>query len=406
MNLWQKPIDQITFDDVDEFCAAGLEESVRLDYKAEWPGDLAKTMAAMANTVGGMIIIGVDADKTTNKPIWPPQKPTDSRAGFRLTHGQSERVYQNGRDAIFPPLMPEVSTIMENKRLPGHAILVIRVPESKDAPHAVEGKKKVYIYERTGNQGYAHSLADLDYIERLFSRRQRIEAEREKMIEAAIERSTNRIGLIGQSYRWASVIPFYPWRPVATAEACHKFHTKRLLALIARNCADSHYQRVPNGSFGTYFDQNDEGSLIPVGCSSISDKGHFFGITIDIEHTHKSSNSPTPAERTTVDYELTENLIHKVIMAANEFYTTACLDQPAYLKVSLGIENARDLMLVTHKPNRHEFRFHGNKSRFPDSTFRVDSSILQSSATPRGDRQAPPRRTPFRVRCSRLIASC
>ena len=57
MSLWTKPIHEIAFADIDSFCQAGWEESTRLDYKGEWPNDLAKTMAAMANTVGGLIIL-------------------------------------------------------------------------------------------------------------------------------------------------------------------------------------------------------------------------------------------------------------------------------------------------------------------------------------------------------------
>jgi len=41
---------------------------------------------------------------------------------------------------------------MENGRLPGHQIAVVRVDESREAPHAVEKNRKVYVYERTDNK--------------------------------------------------------------------------------------------------------------------------------------------------------------------------------------------------------------------------------------------------------------
>jgi hypothetical protein len=62
-------------------------EGARLDYKGiAFPKDLSKTIAAFANTLGGLIILGVDADKKTNTPIWPPV------AGMPMEAGLSERV--------------------------------------------------------------------------------------------------------------------------------------------------------------------------------------------------------------------------------------------------------------------------------------------------------------------------
>ena len=107
MSLWNKPLGAIAFQDVDEFCKADLEESVRLDYKADSPADLAKIIAAMANTVGGMILLGVDANKTTNKPIWPPIAPVAPKTMLKIKPGISEQIYQLSRDSIYPPIMPE-----------------------------------------------------------------------------------------------------------------------------------------------------------------------------------------------------------------------------------------------------------------------------------------------------------
>src|SRR4051794_5355069 len=42
LSLWYKPIDEIMFEDVDEFCSQKHREGLRLDYKVEIPRDLAK----------------------------------------------------------------------------------------------------------------------------------------------------------------------------------------------------------------------------------------------------------------------------------------------------------------------------------------------------------------------------
>jgi len=374
MNLWHKPIEQVNFQDVDTFCTAGWEEGVRLDYKAEWPNDLAKTIAAMANTVGGMIIIGVNADKTTNKPIWPPMAPVLPRTGFPMAAGLSERVYQVGQDAIFPPIMPEVSQVIENLRLPGQAIIVVRIPESKDAPHATEGRKAVYIYERTGNKGYAHALADIGYIERLFNRRNKIEQERENMIEAAIERGQTRIGVTECPYRWASVIPYYPWRPLCHPELCHQFHGRGLhVKKIAPYCLSQHYQKVPNGSFGIFFDPAPDKTLYPVACTNISDKGHVFGISTIIEQLG------APNSEKLLSYRYTADFLDGVIIGAIDFYKLLAIERPLYIQISLGMFNIRNMMFDEFKP-RHRYR--GHDSLFPDNSFRADTCVLQFGTNP------------------------
>jgi hypothetical protein len=74
MSLWSKPVDAIIFDDINIFCEQQQSEGSRLDYKLDIPNDFEKVVAAFANTLGGLIVLGVEADKTTNKPVWPPTR--------------------------------------------------------------------------------------------------------------------------------------------------------------------------------------------------------------------------------------------------------------------------------------------------------------------------------------------
>jgi predicted HTH transcriptional regulator len=142
MSIWHKEIDQITFADVDTFCLAGIAEGTRLDYKVDVPKELAKIVAAFANTLGGMIMLGVDADRTTNKPIWPPTK------GMLSKRGIDEQITQICRDNIYPPVQPQISDVLPNEKLPGHVVTVVRVDESREAPHAINNGRHVYV--RTG----------------------------------------------------------------------------------------------------------------------------------------------------------------------------------------------------------------------------------------------------------------
>jgi len=68
--IFTKDIEKISFADVVAFCEQRSRENINLDYKKEIDASLTKTIAAMANTWGGMIIIGVeDEDSMSKLPV-------------------------------------------------------------------------------------------------------------------------------------------------------------------------------------------------------------------------------------------------------------------------------------------------------------------------------------------------
>ncbi len=107
MSLWHKPMELVTFEDIEDFCQQGHAEGLALDYKAEIPSKLHKLVAAFANSLGGLIVFGIEADKVTNKPVWPPK-------GMKRTPGIEERITAMCRDNIYPPVRPQISTIIDN----------------------------------------------------------------------------------------------------------------------------------------------------------------------------------------------------------------------------------------------------------------------------------------------------
>ena len=73
--LWfTKPIDEITFEDVESFCKES-GENVRVEYKRDITvkRHIPKIVSSFANTYGGGFLIGVEADKTKNEVIFPIQ---------------------------------------------------------------------------------------------------------------------------------------------------------------------------------------------------------------------------------------------------------------------------------------------------------------------------------------------
>jgi predicted HTH transcriptional regulator len=130
-----------TPEDLNTFLSTGVRENFILDFKRDFPKNLEKTLAAFANTYGGTILIGVDETPAGSAVL--PVHGLDFRPGLR------ERVLQMALDNIYPPLVPDVhvipikssATIADADR----AVIVVRVHESDDAPHAVEERTAVYL---------------------------------------------------------------------------------------------------------------------------------------------------------------------------------------------------------------------------------------------------------------------
>jgi len=178
MSLYTKDIGQIQYDEVDSFVALKLREDLRIDYKADFPRDLAKIVVAFANTAGGLILIGVSANNTTNEP--------ERIVGVPLAAGLEERVTNVTMSNIKPPISPEVK-VCPFKSDPGlaaddRAVVVIRVSQSDIAPHSDANN---IIWIRSHN---TCNPASLDVIEKLLEKRDEGTALREEM-----ERDANQI---------------------------------------------------------------------------------------------------------------------------------------------------------------------------------------------------------------------
>jgi len=71
-DLFTRKLTPLSFQDVDEFLGLSLPtdkrlpESSRIDYKQDLPGDLGDDVAALANTYGGLIFLGIKSDRNQN----------------------------------------------------------------------------------------------------------------------------------------------------------------------------------------------------------------------------------------------------------------------------------------------------------------------------------------------------
>jgi hypothetical protein len=177
--MFNLPVEEITYDRVRDFCLEQREEGLDLDYKADWPNDLARIMCGMANVQGGMILIGVEEEGDTRRPDCPPIGVPGTED---VLH---QRAVQIALDAIYPPVFPDVK-ICPLANDPGRAVVVIRLSASR-LLHATDRRRRVYV--RVADQGRGYELADLAQLEWLYKERGKSIELREFIIDRALRRA-------------------------------------------------------------------------------------------------------------------------------------------------------------------------------------------------------------------------
>jgi hypothetical protein len=217
--LFNLPIDTIKITDIEQFLQSGAKEGTLLDFKEQFPNKLEKTISSMANTFGGMILIGIE-ETTIGGGIVPIK-------GLLLGPGLRERVIQIGISAIYPPLIPEVS-VVEFKSdpalsAPDKAVVVIRVHES-DQGYAVDDRSTIYI--RADNISDRMRRATIEEVEWFSQKGQKSAAEKSRIIQQAQQhaqqfliRLRGRHGrseseVAGRFVFWA--VPTFPRMPIGT----------------------------------------------------------------------------------------------------------------------------------------------------------------------------------------------
>ncbi|MBO0698261.1 MAG: ATP-binding protein [Zavarzinella sp.] len=269
MSLFTSPIDQIDFPMVDAFLNDHPKESMRLDYKAQISDGLDKTIAAFANTIGGVVILGVEENSATNEPVWPPTNPSVIQHNVpRLMDQLNDLCYLS----IYPPVNVQISRLISNPHAPNKVLVVIRVDQSKDAPHAVEKKQQVFYVEKTGNTSRRISPADIDQIERMLDRRRTIEATRDDKVQQATVQAA-RFLLPEGPYVSLSLIPYFPWRQVCDKESCFASirHDPWFNGWPARI-------RIPNGAVGHWTEN--AMSSVRIGASHLTADGLLSATTL------------------------------------------------------------------------------------------------------------------------------
>jgi hypothetical protein len=179
-SIFTKPVNEITFQDVSDFCDAQHQEGAHLDYKLDVARDkigFAKTISAIANTLGGTIIMGVvDQNDLPVIPIEGHNFPGNARNNIE------EVIYAY----IQPPVFVEVSDVLPNPHKAGYGVVVIRIPQSLLAPHVMHKQKAIFV--RTGQASRPEELIDPEQLPWLYDLRHKSVRLKENLIEASCDR--------------------------------------------------------------------------------------------------------------------------------------------------------------------------------------------------------------------------
>src|SRR6266700_429675 len=222
MEILNKPIDTFSFKDVVEFCKLGYREGTQIDYKLDLPKDgLAKHFAAFSNTLGGVIIIGVEEDKKTGIPITWNGVDNDAK--------RIERIYQWAGDVDPHPLYKVHPTNEEN----GKIFILVRIYEGERTPYYVQNNANIWV--RTGSIGNPIETSSPDWTELLFGKKEKAQLARsnylnraKEVFESALRRANfERMRLIrseyGQNNNLNKDIPQSPREPFKS-----KYYTQEL----------------------------------------------------------------------------------------------------------------------------------------------------------------------------------
>jgi len=238
MSLHTLPISAIKYEDVLSFCEAQHPESEILDYKQDWPEHLDRSIAALANTQGGLILLGVAEEDKTGRP----QSPF---LGIDLGRGADEikrRIMSTAYDAIYPPLFPEIAVVP----LPdsAKAIAVIRVQQSHQTPHATDQRQRIYV--RVGSQNrFEENLATLQQLSWLWERHKQSVELREQLLIQAREIATNVEQTLNLDSSKPSVIlemhtiPYFPTLPMLEGHELYGFFREKVASSGYGNGSDS-----------------------------------------------------------------------------------------------------------------------------------------------------------------------
>jgi len=208
--FFNKPIHDVTFEDVVAFCKRQIPEGKQLDYKYLLPKNkekFAKVIASFANAMGGTLIIGVNDDKNDK-----PCPPFTGIAYHEKIRNMIEDIIQAYID---PVVFVDINICVSKDKQ--RMFVIVDIPQSNLTPHLVGKLKRAYI--RTGQSSRPETIVHPNKLPWLLDHRQKSERLRHILYDKAQSHfdnylKTKNVDLSTLSVATLSVIPLYPQEPL------------------------------------------------------------------------------------------------------------------------------------------------------------------------------------------------
>lgn len=163
-NLYTERLDSVTLEDILAFLSLDLPEDKRppegqrIDYKVDLPDDLGKTVASMSNADGGLILIGVKADKAKqNIPV--------AADGAALGADARARLANHILSTVSP--RPDID-IVARKTVGGNRyVAVIRVSPGPWPPYQYSKRELVVIPVRVVDENRPATVSQIEALLRV-----------------------------------------------------------------------------------------------------------------------------------------------------------------------------------------------------------------------------------------------
>ncbi len=208
--FFDKPFQEVTFNDVVQFCKKRVPEGKQLDYKYLLPKNhekFAKVIASFANALGGLIIVGIQDDK--NDLPRPPFTGIAYHEKLRNTIEDIIQVY------IDPIVFVDIN-ICVNKT-GDRMFVLIQIPQSNLTPHLVGKLKRAYI--RTGQSSRPEAIVHPEKLPWLLDHRRKSERLRHILYDKAESHFENYLktrtaSATGEVVCTLALLPYYPDEPL------------------------------------------------------------------------------------------------------------------------------------------------------------------------------------------------
>ena len=234
----------LTFEMVQRAVAERVEERADLDWKTTLPlqvngnealeekaAEFAKDVAAMANSGGGLIVYGVQEDRSAGSSAAGKIVPVPE-----IDEAALKRMRQVLYNLIYPAVTRTEFLLLSPEREPDRLVLALHVLPSEDTPHLVHPKREREWFQAPWRNGPDTALMTERQLADAYRRREQHRHQREQDLDdlyAGVLRSVNAD--TGSDGRVWVVAAAHPMQPHPDPRRLSKIGATRFLNIVDRH---------------------------------------------------------------------------------------------------------------------------------------------------------------------------